>query len=67
MLLKIQKYLVSRILQLNPDISISSARKIVSLRNRVMHAYDSVDNETVWGIVMNHLPKLKAEVNKLLE
>ena len=58
---------VSRLLQLNPDITISNARKIISLRNRVIHAYDSVDNETVWGIVINHLPKLKEEIIKLLE
>ena len=57
---------VSKILQLNPNISISSSRKIVSLRNRVIHAYDSVDNETVWGIVINHLPKLKDDIDKLL-
>jgi uncharacterized protein with HEPN domain len=58
---------VSRVLQLDSDISITNARKIVSLRNRVIHAYDNVDNETVWGIVINHLPKLKEEVSKLLK
>ena len=58
---------ISRTLQINPDISIGSARKIISLRNRVIHAYDSVDNETVWGIVVNHLPKLREDVEKLLE
>jgi len=56
---------VNRILQLNPEISISSARKIVSLRNRVIHAYDNVDNETVWGIIINHLPKLREDVERL--
>ena len=58
---------VSRILQLNPDIVIDNAKKIVSLRNRVIHAYDSIDNETVWSIVINHLPKLKEDVDNLLE
>jgi len=58
---------VGRILQLDPDINISNARKIVSLRNRVIHAYDNVNNETVWGIVINHLPNLREEVDKLLE
>ena len=57
---------VGRLHQLNPDISINNVRKIISLRNRVIHAYDSVDNETVWGIVINHLPKLKEEVIQLL-
>jgi len=57
---------VNRILQISPDTPISNSRKIVSLRNQVIHAYDSVDNETVWGIVINHLPKLKEDVEKLL-
>ena len=53
-------------MQLDPDIPISHARQIVNLRNRVIHAYDNVDNEIVWGIVINHLPKLKDDVDKLL-
>jgi len=57
---------MSKILQLDPNISINNARKIVSLRNRVIHAYDNVDDEIVWGIVINHLPKLKEDVDKLL-
>jgi uncharacterized protein with HEPN domain len=57
---------VSKILKLEPDIPINNVRKIVSLRNRVIHGYDSVDNATVWGIVINHLPKLKEDVVKLL-
>jgi uncharacterized protein with HEPN domain len=39
---------------------------LFDIHNRVIHAYDNVDNETVWGIVINHLPKLKEDVNKLL-
>jgi len=58
---------VGNILKIETDFPISNARKIVSLRNRVIHAYDSVDNETVWSIVINHLPKLKEEVVRLLE
>ena len=57
---------VSKILQLDPNIPIDNTRKIISLRNRVIHAYDSVDNETVWSIVIIHLPKLKEDVSKLL-
>ena len=58
---------VSKILQLDPDISIDNARKIVGLRNRVIHAYDNVDNETVWGVVINHLPPLKKDVERLMK
>lgn len=56
----------NRILKLESDIVIENARKIVDTRNWVIHAYDSVDNAIVWGIVTIHLPKLKIEVEKLL-
>jgi uncharacterized protein with HEPN domain len=58
---------VNKILQLDSTIFIENARKIVALRNHVIHAYDSVNNETVWGIVINHLPKLKETVDNLLK
>ena len=58
---------VNRILQLDPAITIDNARKIIGLRNLVIHSYDNVNNATVWGIVTNHLPKLRENVNRLLE
>lgn len=58
---------INRILMLNPDIPITSARKIVNTRNLVIHSYDSLDKETLWGIVIIHLPVLKQEVKALLE
>ena len=58
---------VNRILHLEPNTPIDDARKIVGLRNMVIHAYDSISNEIVWGIVVNHLPKLRENVVKLLE
>jgi uncharacterized protein with HEPN domain len=58
---------VNRILHLEPDFPIDNARKIVGLRNLVIHAYDSISNEIVWGIVVNHLPKLRESVVTLLE
>ncbi len=33
----------NKLLKINPDIPISEARRIVNLRNWVIHAYDSVD------------------------
>ncbi len=32
--------------------------KIVGLRNRLIHGYDSVDDEIVWDIVQNKIPPL---------
>ena len=58
---------VNRILQVNPEVSISSARKIVDTRNRIIHGYDSVSEEIIWAIVIRDLPVLEKEVNSLLK
>jgi len=57
---------LSRILSKNSEIHISNARKIVDTRNRIIHGYDSVSDEIIWGIVINHLPLLQSEVQTLL-
>lgn len=57
---------MNRILKLSPDINITSARKIVDTRNYVIHAYDSLRDDILWAIVINHLPILKAEIQGIL-
>jgi uncharacterized protein with HEPN domain len=57
----------NRILKANGDIQITNARKIVDARNWVAHGYDSLSVDILWTIVVKHLPKLKDEVNNLLE
>ena len=57
----------NRILAREPEIEISNARKIVNLRNLVIHSYDSISDENIWAIVVNNLPELKNEIQKLLE
>ena len=42
-------------------------RKIVGLRNRLIHGYDSVDDEIIWDIVQTKLPALRSELRALLE
>lgn len=46
---------------------ITSAKSIVALRNQVIHAYDSVSDENIWSILVNHLPLLKTEVDELIK
>lgn len=58
---------MNRILKINPDISISSSRKIVDTRNFVIHAYDSLKPDILWAIVINHIPRLKTEIMQLIE
>lgn len=57
----------NRILKLDKDFQIENAKQIVDTRNWVIHGYDKVDDVIIWGIVTNHLPKLKKEVEKLLD
>ncbi|HTF31342.1 MAG TPA: HepT-like ribonuclease domain-containing protein [Flavitalea sp.] len=58
---------VSKLLKINPGISISYARQIVDLRNKVIHSYDNVNDIVIWSIIMNHLPTLKIEVELLMK
>lgn len=58
---------MSRILKVDPDIRISHTRKIVDTRNRIIHGYDSVSEDILWGIIIRNLPDLQKEVKKLLE
>ena len=57
---------MTKLLKLNPEIQISYARLIVDLRNKVIHAYDSVDDVLIWKIVLKDIPVLEKEVKVLL-
>lgn len=56
----------SRILKIDNEFPIENARKVVDLRNWVIHGYDKVDDIIIWGIITNHLPKLKIQVENLI-
>lgn len=58
---------VNRVLRKSPEIEISNARQIVQFRNLVIHSYDNISDANVWAIIINHLPKLKTEVQELLQ
>lgn len=56
-----------RILKIDSNFPIEDARKIVDLRNWVIHGYDIVDDVIIWGIISKQLPVLKSQVEALLE
>lgn len=58
---------INRILKWDNDFEISDSRKIISLRNRIIHVYDTVSDELMWSIIQNYLPVLEMEVRKYLE
>jgi len=57
---------MSKLLKINPNISISYSRTIVDLRNKVIHAYDTVDDILIWKIVNKDIPLLLTEAKSLL-
>lgn len=57
---------VNHLLELDKSIAIDNARRIVDLRNFVIHGYDKVDNVIIWGVINKDLPKLKEQVDMLM-
>lgn len=58
---------VYRILKRDKSYKLENAEKIISTRNRIIHGYDKISDDLIWSIVINHLPKLKEKVRKLLD
>ena len=58
---------MNRILKEDYEIEISNSRKIVDVRNRIIHGYDSVSDDIIWGIVIKYIPTLKVEIAKYLD
>ncbi len=57
---------LNRVVKKNDTIIISNSRKIIDTRNRIIHGYDSVSDEIIWGIVITQLPILQIEIQSLL-
>lgn len=58
---------MNKLLIIEPKIEISNSRRIVDARNKIIHGYDEIENAQIWGIIINHLPTLKKEVERFLE
>lgn len=57
----------NKLRQEDPSVTLPEAKRIVGLRNRLVHAYDDVDDGTVWEILQVHLPALKADVRRRID
>ncbi|MCH8534894.1 MAG: DUF86 domain-containing protein [Flavobacteriaceae bacterium] len=49
------------------DFQINNAQKIIGTRNRIAHEYDSISDEVIWTIIIRELPKLKKEIESIVE
>ena len=47
------------------DFVIENGNQIIGFRNRLVHAYDNIDNSIVWAILNRHLENLKIEIENL--
>lgn len=57
---------INRIRKADPDISIPNGRAIINTRNRIIHAYDNVQPEFLWSLVIRHIPELKKDIERIL-
>lgn len=57
----------NRILKEDPEFNIENGQRIVGLRNQIIHGYDTVSDENIWGVLIKYLPKLKEEADKLID
>jgi uncharacterized protein with HEPN domain len=55
----------NKLKRVEDDIQISGAKNIIALRNLIVHSYDAVDPEILWGIIQKDIPKLKSEIQAL--
>lgn len=58
---------VNRIIVRDPNFPIENAKRIVGLRNQIIHAYDNISDENIWAIITKHIPALKIEITKLID
>jgi uncharacterized protein with HEPN domain len=44
---------------------ISNPKAIIGLINQIIH-YHNISDENIWSILINHLPKLMLDIDKLI-
>ncbi len=57
---------ISKLLKLEGAIQISYSRMIVDLRNKIIHSYNSVNNDVIWKIIIKDIPILEKEITALI-
>lgn len=57
---------INRIKKADPSVEIPNARAIIDTRNRIIHSYDNVVPEFLWSLVVKHVPKLKSDIERII-
>ena len=58
---------MTRIRKYDPKFEIPNGKEVIRTRNRLIHGYDSVTSEFLWGLVIRHIPQLKKDVQEILQ
>lgn len=58
---------INRIKKTDSSVVIPNARAIIDTRNRIIHAYDNVQPEFLWSLVLRHIPDLKKDIERILD
>ena len=58
---------INRIRKTDSSVVIPNARAIIDTRNRIIHAYDNVQPEFLWSLVLRHIPELKKDIERILD
>jgi len=53
---------ISQMKKADSSVKIEHAASIISLRNYLAHAYDSIEISVIWSIAVKHVPELKKEI-----
>ena len=57
---------INRIKKTDSSVVIPNARAIIDTRNRIIHAYDNVQPEFLWSLVLRHIPELKKDIERII-
>ena len=57
---------VNKFKQECPNEILENTKQIVGFRNRLIHAYDSIDNSIVWVIIKRYLTPLEESFEKII-
>lgn len=57
---------INRIRKKDPTFEIPNAKEVINTRNRIIHGYDSVETEFLWGFVVRHIPELKKDIERII-
>jgi uncharacterized protein with HEPN domain len=56
---------IGKILKIKNEVTITSSKHIIGLRNLIVHSYDSIEPAALWRILIIDLPTLKNEIHAL--